>query len=112
MNASIHEAVTVTPAERNIYDLLVEGILRLGAVLLAVYVMQLLFSLIRHQIQLAEDLEQRADLVDLANGSEEKLEKFASLLVAHRDNFGRIPHQPYDKFVDVIKEIATKLPSK
>ena len=112
MNANIQDVVNVTIPEKNFYDLLVEGILRLGAVFLAIYVIRLLFILVRHQINLAEDLEQRADLIELSEGDEAKIEIFASLIAIQSTEPGRIPDHPYGKFADAIKEIASKLPDK
>ena len=112
MNANIQEKVSVTIPENNLYDLLVEGILRLGAVVLAIYVIQLLFVLVRHQIKLAEDLDQRADLIELSEGDEAKIEIFASLNAIQTAEPGRIPDHPYGKFADAIREIASKLPDK
>ena len=111
-NANIQDQVNVSMPDANVFDFLVEAILRLGAVLLAVYLIQLLFSLIRYRIKLAEDLEQRADMIELCYNDEEKLKIISALVTLQGTDLGSMPDHPYGKFADAIKEVAGKIPTK
>lgn len=108
--ANVQEQINISVPEENIFDFLVDAILRLGAVLLAVYLISLLFSLVRYRIKLAEDLEQRADMIELCYNDEEKLKLISSLVAVQGTDIGSMPDHPYGKFADAIKEIAGKLP--
>ncbi|WP_132248660.1 hypothetical protein [Primorskyibacter sedentarius] len=98
--------------ESNIFDFLTSAILRIGAVLLAVFVIQLLFSLVRYRVKLSEDLDNRADMIELCFDDENKLELVKAVASMQGTDIGSMPDHPYGKFADAIKEIAGKLPSK
>lgn len=98
--------------ESNIFDFLTSAILRIGAVLLAVFVIQLLFSLVRYRVKLSEDLDNRADMIELCFDDENKLEIVKAVASMQGTDIGSMPDHPYGKFADAIKEIAGKLPSR
>lgn len=109
--ANLENSIIEFP-DKNIYDFLTDSILRLGAVLLAVFVIQLLFSLVRYRIKLAEELDSRADLIELGIDDEKNLELIATIAGIQSTDIGAMPDHPYGKFADAIKEIAAKLPTK
>ena len=105
-------AVLTTVPEMNIYYFFTRAILNLGAVLLAVYLFQLLFSLIRHLVKLAEDLALRADMIELCFDDADKLNLVSSVVALDGIHIGSMPDHPYGKIADAIKEVAAKLPGK
>lgn len=106
------EASRIEFPQSNIFDFLTSAILRLGAVLLAVFVIQLLFSLVRYRVKLSEDLENRADMIELCFDNKNNLELVRAVASMQSTDIGVMPDHPYGKFADAIKEIAGKLPSK
>lgn len=106
------EAANIKFPESNLFDFLATAILRLGAVLLAVFMIQLLFSLVRYRTKLSEDLENRADLIELCFENEGGLELVTAIASIQGTEMGSMPDHPYGKFADAIKEMAGKLPSK
>ncbi|WP_146159716.1 hypothetical protein [Rhodovulum imhoffii] len=90
----------------NLYDFLTKAILRLGAVLLAVFVIQLLFPLVRYRIKLSDELEHRADFIELGFEYERNIDFIKAIALAQSINMDAMPDHPYGKFADTIKVSA------
>jgi hypothetical protein len=95
----------------NLYSLIKDAVLRLGAVLLAIFMIRLAFAIVRYRLQTANELEERADVLGIAGDDLERMKVVVPLLrSSDRIDFGPIPDSPYDKVLDTLKEVAGKLP--
>jgi hypothetical protein len=91
------------------------GVLRIGMVLIAVFIIQILVGFARYYFRLSEHISFSADIVRLSNGNTALIEQLSRALLPNFD-FGKIPVSPIQKIVDTsmdtIKELAKKIPTK
>jgi hypothetical protein len=73
--------------------------------------MQILVSLARYRLKLAEELDNRADIVDLSIDDLERMQAIAGLIGPTGADIGVLPGNLYEKLFDAIKEFAGKIPS-
>ena len=85
-------------------------VLRLGAVLVALYLIQLLFSVARYRLRVAEELSSRADVIDLSFNDLDRMKAVASII--NPIEFGALPEHSLGKVFEAVKEIASKIPSR
>ena len=109
------QTISISPADENFISLIGAGILRIGMVLLAIFLIQILVGFSRYYFRLAEHLSLSADVIRLSNGNPKLIKELASVLLPTFD-FGKIPTSPIQKIVetsmDAIKELAKKVPAR
>jgi hypothetical protein len=90
-------------------------IARIGAVLIAIFLIQILLSFARYNYRLSEHLSACADMIRLSAGDTDKMRNLA-LFMLPAIEFGKIPSSPFQKIVDTsmdtIKELAKKVPTR
>ncbi len=91
-------------------DIVGEAILRVGSVLLAVFVIQILVTFARNRYGLSDLLYSRSLALRLAGGDPDKLAAFATHLSAEAIDFGKMPKHPYEDVIGIAKELAKKIP--
>lgn len=92
---------------------LVSGlVLRLGAVVLAVFVIQILVSLARYRFRISDSLYTKAEVIRLSNGNPEALKVLLPSFSDSSIDFGALPDSPYIEFAKVVRDIVTKGASK
>jgi hypothetical protein len=105
------------PAENVLDDLLyniTSSIVRIGAVLVGIFVIQILVTFGRYYYKVAEHLGMTATLIMLSEGKPAALKVMAPLLLPSKIDFGNAPTSPLETTVkgafDTIKELAKKVP--
>ena len=85
---------------------------KLTAIVLAVYLIQILVGFTRYQYKVADHLYAAAFALELSSGDMETFNKaMISLSLSHIE-FGKMPATLSDKGLDVIKEAMSKIPVK
>ena len=107
---------TVNIANSNVGDLSLlfivsSAIVRIGAVAIGIYAVQIIFNLARYHIRVAHHLDASADALELCNGDISKLEILQKALATQAIDFGKQPSAPSDKVFELLKEMASKLPT-
>lgn len=97
--------LTVHADEAMVTLLSIAGV-RLGAVVLAIFAIQMIFSFARYHVRLADHLENVADALELASGDAEVSTKFVTAFSPHTIDFGKTPTSPIEKALDVVAEVA------
>ena len=91
------------------------AIVRVGSVLVAIFLIQILIGLARYYYRIAEHLSARADIVRLGRGDARIIKELAPILLPSVE-FGKMPASPVqavaDKAMDTIKDLAKKIPTK
>lgn len=91
------------------------GVLRIGVVLVAIFVIQILVSFARYYFRLAEHLSIASEVLRLSNGDPSLIKELSTVLVPTMD-FGKLPASPVQKALeksfDMMKELASKIPTK
>lgn len=106
------DLVNVT-ADHSEWISLISGlVLRLGAVVLAVFVIQILVSLARYRFRISDSLYTRAEAVKLANGNMEALKVLMASFSDGNMDFGALPESPYLEFLKVLRDLASKSSTK
>jgi hypothetical protein len=82
---------------------------RVMAVVLSIFLVQLLIGLYRYNTRMAAYYDGRRDAFELSQGgNKEMLEVLVPLLGAETLDFGKGPSSPVDRVVDIAKAIASK----
>lgn len=87
------------------------AIVRIGAVAVGIYAVQITFNLARYHIKVAHHLDAAADALELCDGDLSKIDILQRALAPQTIDFGKAPPALSDKALDLIKEIASKLPT-
>jgi hypothetical protein len=101
--------------DRSLVDIILNSfITRIGAVLVGIFLIQILVGYSRYYYRLAEHLSILSDVVSLGRGNPEKMRDLAAVMMPTFD-FAKIPSSPvqklFDKSMDTMKELAQKIPS-
>lgn len=93
--------------ERNQYLLvtLQSVLVRVGAVVLILFLVRLLFNLYRYLTRIAAAHDSQADAIELTRGDVEALPHVLSALSPERYDFGVAPKGPVDQAVDIIRAV-------
>ncbi len=96
--------------EVNAWSLARESILRIGAVILVLYLAQVLISYSRYHFRMANRFFALSVALDISIKSNnlEKFESYAGALLPDVD-FGKMPGTPSDKILDVLKSAIDKI---
>ena len=96
-------------------SLLTSIIARIGAVLVGIFLIQILVSFARYNYKLSEHLSACADMVRISRGEAGIMKELAPVMLTALD-FGKMPSSPFQKIVDTsmdtIKELDKKIPGK
>jgi len=86
-------------------------VLRLGAVMLAIYLIQILVGFARYRFKVSEIHAANANALILSNNDIEKFTALSSALSPNQE-FGKMPTNPYDKAYDLVRDVASKINTK
>jgi type IV secretory pathway VirB2 component (pilin) len=91
------------------------GILRIGMVLIGIFLIQILVGFARYYFRLSEHIAMSAELVRLGKGNSKTMKELAAILMPTFE-FGKMPQSPLQKIVDTsmdtVKELAKKIPAR
>jgi hypothetical protein len=91
------------------------GVLRIGMVLIAIFVIQILVGFARYYYRLSEHISFSADIIRLSDGNTKLIKELSTVLLPSFD-FGKMPSSPFQKIVDTsmdtVRELAKKIPTK
>jgi hypothetical protein len=88
-----------------------ESVTKIGAVLISIYLVQILLGLMRYHFKLADHIETMSEAVKIAHDDVDKLEKITGVIgVAHID-FGKSPQSPIDKITNLVKDLGNQVAS-
>ncbi|HEX8164157.1 MAG TPA: hypothetical protein VF601_00020 [Beijerinckiaceae bacterium] len=94
---------------------LVTAVLRIGMVLIAIFLIQILVSFARYYFRIAEHISLTSELVRVSAGNVESMKSLSSVFLPTIE-FGKLPSSPVQRVVETametVKELAQKLPSK
>ena len=86
-----------------------DSVTKIGAVLIAIYLVQILLSLMRYHFKLADHIETISESLKISKGDLEKLERANVVIGVSHIDFGKSPQTPIDKITEVIKELGDKV---
>jgi hypothetical protein len=100
--------------DRSLIDIILNSVItRIGAVLVGIFLIQILVGYSRYYYRLAEHLSALSDVVRLSGGNSRKMRDLAAIMLPAFD-FGKMPSSPvqrlFDKSMDTVKELAQKIP--
>jgi hypothetical protein len=84
------------------------AVARIGAVLIALYLVQILLGLTRYHLRLADHLEACAHGLRFCPEDPMKITMLVPVLSAAHIDFGKAPSTPIEKVLDVVKEVLSK----
>jgi hypothetical protein len=79
--------------------------IRIGGVLMAVFIINILVSFARYNLKVANSLDSRADCIVLAGENMDKLATLLASLSIDIIDFARVPLNPYDTYLGVIRNL-------
>jgi hypothetical protein len=102
--------------EGDTVDILISNsVLRIGGILLAVFLIQILVGFSRYYFRLSDHLSISADIIRLSDGDVGLIKQLSPVLLPSFD-FGKMPTSPFQKIVDTsmetVRELAKKIPTK
>ena len=109
---TLGDAGGVSDGDLWLIDLIGGTIGRVGAVIVGVYGVQIMFNFARYHMRLANHLESSADALELSGENYENLETFMNALTSVDIDFGKNPTAPTDKLLSVVQELVKKIPTK
>jgi hypothetical protein len=110
----------VGPQERNLVSVLAYSVgglvIRIGAVLIGIFVMQVLINFVRYNTRMYFHWSMCSALVRLSRGNHTVIKEIASTLMPSSIDFGKMPGSPAEKVFDgvqsSIKELIKKIPNR
>lgn len=87
-------------------------ILAFGAILLSVMMIQVLVSLIRYNLRYSEHYEMMATVVLLSADDMTQLKSMREALIPTGLDFGPEIGSPYDKALELVRDVVAKIPGK
>ena len=84
------------------------SVARIGAVLIALYLVQILLSLTRYHFRIADHLDSAASALTISRGGSETLVPVSQLLSTNHIEFGKSPSAPTEKVLELMKDIIQK----
>ncbi|HEX7476534.1 MAG TPA: hypothetical protein VF331_01885 [Polyangiales bacterium] len=94
------------------WALVASTIARIGSVILAIYLVQILVSFTRYHFRIADHLDAVADAIDIAGCDPSKIVALAAVLTPHAIEFGKAPVTPIESVLGTIRDLASKIPEK
>jgi hypothetical protein len=89
---------------------------RIGAVVVGIFIIQVMLGFVRYYFRLAEHLSMIANLLRLTEGKVENIAALGAVLLPSLIDFGRMPRSPFEYalrgVVDTLKETVAKLPTR
>ena len=82
-----------------------KAFIRVGGVIMSVFVINILFSVAKYNLRVANYLDSRADSLLITNGEVDLLAKILPAISVDPLDFVRTPMSPYDTYLDTIKAI-------
>jgi predicted PurR-regulated permease PerM len=93
----------------------VSSVIRIGAVLIGIFLIQILVVLARYYYRMSDHFEMSAAIVLLAGGKISNVKILSPLLLPAKIDFGKSPTSPVERVFDgtmgTIKELAKKIPT-
>jgi hypothetical protein len=86
-----------------------DSILRFGAVLLAIYLIQILVSFARYRFRISDALFSRALALRIGGPDPEKLSIYSQYLSTELIEYGSLPKYPYEEAFRTLKDIGAKI---
>ena len=91
------------------------SVIRIGAVLIGIFLIQIMVTFGRYYYKLSEHLSMTAALIELSGGKVADLKVIAPLLLPSKIDFGKAPTSPTEKAFDgafgVMRELTKKIPT-
>lgn len=84
------------------------AVVRIGSVLIALYLVQILFGLTRYHLRLSDHLAACGDVLIISSGDQKKFVELNSVLSASHIDFGKPPNMPIEKITEAIKDAFSK----
>jgi uncharacterized membrane-anchored protein YhcB (DUF1043 family) len=83
-----------------------ESFTKVGAVIISIYLIQILLSLMRYHFKLADHFETVSESMKITTSDVDKLEKIMSVIGVGHIEFGKAPETPANKLLDIAKELS------
>ena len=84
---------------------LTQAFVRVGAVLMALFIINILVSFSRYSLKLANSLDARADCLVLAADNRERLASLLATISVDVIDFMSVPARPYDRYLDTLRAL-------
>lgn len=84
------------------------AIARIGAVLIGLYLVQILLGLTRYHFRLADHLLISAEALEACENDPDKLRVLMGVISTNYIDFGKVPSTPVEKVLDVVKECLAR----
>ncbi|MBS0641267.1 MAG: hypothetical protein JSS43_15440 [Proteobacteria bacterium] len=82
---------------------LTKAFVRIGGVLVIVFVINILVSFTRYHLKVSYHLSSRADILVICAGDMERLAGLITSVSADLIDFSAVPTNPYDKYIDAVR---------
>jgi hypothetical protein len=82
---------------------------RIGAVVVGIFIIQVMLGFVRYYFRIAEHLSMFANLLRLTEGKVENVAALSAVLLPSSIDFGRIPRSPFEY---AFREAVAKLPTR
>ena len=93
------------------WDTIVSQIVtRLGAVFIAIFVMQALISFSRYEFRLSDNLARAADICEGSGGNLENMQVLSQIYLVDLGDISQFLQSPTDKVLDLAKDALGKIP--
>ena len=94
---------------KRITSIITEFVTKIGTVIIALYMVQILLGLTRYHFRLADHLAIAAVAIKYADSDIKKIEQFIAAVGTNHIDFGKAPATLIDKLVKMIKELSDKM---
>ncbi len=94
---------------RRMASTITESVTKIGAVLIALYMVQILLSLTRYHFRLADHLAIVSVAIKHSDSDIEKIEQFMTAVGTNHIDFGKAPVTPIDKLLELVRELPDKI---
>jgi hypothetical protein len=83
---------------------------RLGAVFIAIFIMQFLVSFARYKFRLSDNLAKMADICEVSNGNLESMKILSQIYLLDIGDVTQFLQSPTDKMIELARDALAKVP--
>jgi predicted PurR-regulated permease PerM len=94
---------------RRLASTITDSVTKIGAVLIALYMVQILLSLTRYHFRLADHLTIVAESFKYADSDTDKLKDILNVISIDHIDFGKSPTTPMENIIELIKDLPEKI---
>lgn len=86
-----------------------ESVTKIGSIVISLYLIQILFNLMRYHFKVADHYEVVSEAIKIAQDDIDKLKSVISLISVGHIDFGKTPHSPVETIAEIVNGLSKQI---